>query len=193
MTTAAVDSPRKEADAVLGALVEHWARARIDNPLHVIARLDDAAKHILVVAGILQGILIAVVKIEPLTPRQLSGFSIAALTGLVIAALLATLALFVQSNHLETHPIYKKVRTYATDAEFLDSLDGEIENWCLNNDRVRRRKHVLLAMAMLSLVASMSFSLVCVWKAMYPSGGTPSAPVVAAAVPLPPAPVATPR
>ena len=191
--TTALESPKKEVDAVLSALIQHWLKTRIDNPLHVIARLDDAAKHILIVAGILQGILIAVVKIDPLTLNELSGFSIAALSGLVITALLATLALFIQSNHLETHPVYKNVRNYISDAELLDSLDVQIENWCKNNDHVRRWKHALLSLAMLSLVASMSFSLACVWKAMHSSKGSPPAAAAAAAIPLPSAPAAAPR
>jgi hypothetical protein len=180
--TTAVESPRKEADAMLGALTQHWLETRLDNPLHFIARLDDAAKHILVVAGILQGILIVVVKVDTDAPARMRWFSLAALGALVITALLATLTLFVQSNRLGAHPIYKKVRKLTSDNELWDGVDSEIEGWCRSIDRIASQKRVLLSLAMFTLVASMSFALACAWDAMHTPDNSP-APAVSATAP----------
>lgn len=88
--------PKEQTQAALRSIVEHWAKARIETPLQVTSRLDESAKYILAVAGILQGILIAVVKLEPAVRLELSGLSITALAALVVTAFSAALALFVQ-------------------------------------------------------------------------------------------------
>jgi hypothetical protein len=43
------------------AVVQHWAKARIDGPMQVIARFDEAAKQLIATGSLLQGVFFAVV------------------------------------------------------------------------------------------------------------------------------------
>lgn len=43
------------------AILQHWAKARIDGPMQVVARFDEAAKQLITVGGLLQGLFFAVV------------------------------------------------------------------------------------------------------------------------------------
>ena len=46
-------------DSIFRALLQHWAIARIDTPLDVIARFDEAAKQLIAVGGIIQAAYVA--------------------------------------------------------------------------------------------------------------------------------------
>jgi len=169
---------REHTQSALNTIVEHWAKARIETPLQVTSRLDDSAKYILGVAGVLQGILIAVVKLEPEVRNnipQLSGYSIGALLFLILTALLAAISLFVQSSELATLPVYDLFRTSTADRQTMDELDKAVKRWCESNDRVLRSKRILLTASMISLVISMSFSLACVWTSMNHDSAVPTA------------------
>ena len=60
MTKLAMPSPSSESDdGIFRALLQHWAIARIDTPLDVIARFDEAAKQLIAVGGIIQAAYVA--------------------------------------------------------------------------------------------------------------------------------------
>lgn len=153
--------PKEQTETALGAIVEHWAKARIETPLHVASRLDESAKVLLAVAGVLQGVLIAIVKFEQ-PPPEPSPFALPALATLVATVVFAALVLIVQSSQLATKPVYDLFRTSATDAQTMTGLDNAVKAWCESIDRVLLGKRVLLGIAMLSLVTSMILSIMCV-------------------------------
>src|SRR5688500_12513040 len=108
--------PKTQTETALGAIVEHWAKARIETPLQVASRLDESAKVLLAVAGILQGILIVVVKLEPsesTPPPVYSVYAFPALLTLVTTAVFAALSLLIQSGELATKPVYDLFRKSA--------------------------------------------------------------------------------
>ncbi|HEU4562043.1 MAG TPA: hypothetical protein VFS20_29720 [Longimicrobium sp.] len=154
--------PKEQTETALSAIVEHWAKARIETPLHVASRLEESAKILLAVAGVLQGILIAVVKLESPVPAPVSPYAIPALAMLVATAVFAALVLVVQSRQLATKPVYDLFRTSATDAQTMTDLDKAVKAWCESIDRILLGKRILLGIAMLSLVGSMVLSLECV-------------------------------
>lgn len=160
------------AGQVLSTMVDHWVKSRVDTPVQVVGRLDDAAKQLLVVAGILQGILIAIVKLHPDgSSIELTEYSIPAMVALVGTAFFAMLTLCVQSGYLDTEPLYRAFRQSPGEAGALSVVDLAIKRWCDSHVRVRYWKRLLLGLAMISLVTSMSLSVACVWRAAHPRDG----------------------
>ena len=53
-------SPFFGNQATFEAVVQHWAKARIDTPMQIIAKFDDAAKQLITIGSTLQGLYIAV-------------------------------------------------------------------------------------------------------------------------------------
>lgn len=53
-------SPAPDPDnGIFRALLQHWAITRIDTPLNVIARFNEAAKQLIAVGGIIQAAYVA--------------------------------------------------------------------------------------------------------------------------------------
>src|SRR5437773_4925727 len=51
------------------AIVEHWAIARIDGPVDTISRYDEAAKQLITLGGLLQGVYVAAFAFGNVSPR----------------------------------------------------------------------------------------------------------------------------
>src|SRR3954447_22792286 len=49
-----------ESKKTFDAIVEHWAKARIDIPMQVLGRFDDAAKQLIALGSIWQGLYIGI-------------------------------------------------------------------------------------------------------------------------------------
>ena len=148
------------ADALQNAIVEHWAKARIDNPLDLVRRLDDGARNIILVSGALEGLLIAVLKVDQPRFLLLSGFSIIASALLLGAVVLAVKALSEQTDQLDAYPIYSVFRSTPPD-ERLQALDCRVEAWCKEVKQLAKHKRGRIRKAMTFLVAGLAMLVVC--------------------------------
>jgi hypothetical protein len=52
---------RFTSKAAFETILEHWAKARIDGPMQVVARFDEAAEQLITLGGIFQGVSFTVV------------------------------------------------------------------------------------------------------------------------------------
>src|SRR5690349_17017928 len=52
-------TPFFETKQTFDTVVEHWAKSRLDVPLQVITRFDDAAKQLITIGSVLQALYIA--------------------------------------------------------------------------------------------------------------------------------------
>jgi hypothetical protein len=126
------------------ALIEHWAKARIDGPMQAVARYDDAAKQLVTIGSLMQGLLVVAYS---LTGKQ-PGFQLSGLQPILIWAFLAFLILFFicaagvcwtqpKMDAVEIHQFL--IKTLAECFSETD-LSGMIKNWCKDIDRIRRLK-----------------------------------------------------
>jgi len=148
---------------MLKTVIEHWAKARIDSPLQLISRLDDAGKQVITVAGLLQGALIAVSKFgdKPLTPWAL-GASVALLTTIVLAAIV----LCLPPHDMWAHQLYRDLRCAQDDHDLERQLDGRFKDWCTEVSNAAKRKRYVLTGAILTMVVGLSLCVVCLEKSL---------------------------
>jgi hypothetical protein len=154
---------KKETATILTSVVEHWAKSRIDSPLQVIARYDDAAKQIITVTGIIWGILIAAAKI---TDRPLTPFSLLAAASLLSAIVLAAWVVILPTRYMGAHEIYRDLRSARTDRVMEDTVDRRIERWCEDVASVATRKLQRLTWAMCLLAVGLAMSIACLLESM---------------------------
>ena len=157
------EKKRKETTTILTTVVEHWAKSRIDSPLQVIARYDDAAKQIITVTGLIWGILIAAAKI---TDRPLTPFSLLAAASLLSAIVLAAWVVILPTRYMGAHEIYRDLRCARTDQMMEETVEQRIERWCQDVGGVATRKLQRLTWAMCLLAVGLAMSIACLLETM---------------------------
>jgi hypothetical protein len=122
--------------------LQHWAAARIDSPLQLLARFDDAAKQLIALGGILQGILFAIGSSELLkgTPAgHRIPFLIMPLIVMIFCAAKVICTVPVQMEAMQTfNLLFRAGRPPGVpDTELTAAMHG----WCSGVDRLVLRKH----------------------------------------------------
>jgi hypothetical protein len=159
--------PSSESDdGIFRALLQHWAIARIDTPLDVIARFDEAAKQLIAVGGIIQAAYVA-------------GFAFGGLKGALptwgIVLLFAPLILMIfcaakviclvpkELQAFSTYELFKQMRSGIEEAK----IDSAMNEWCKGIDSLAKKKRLWLHAANLSFVFAFAITLGIVgWFAM---------------------------
>jgi hypothetical protein len=140
-TPAATFSSKESFEAV----VEHWANARIDGPMQLIARFDEAAKQLIAIGGVLQGLFFGIVGLggwKDHLPSSLWWVVVLCflpLVALVVCAAKVICSVPVQMEAIETYELMKR----AADPDGVpdeDLLDA-IKLWCFRIDRNALIKH----------------------------------------------------
>lgn len=140
------------------AILQHWASARIDGPMQVIARFDAAAKQLITIGGLLQGLFFAVVALGgvkdhlPFSLWVVPLFFVP-LVALVFCAAKVICTVPVQMEAIDTYKLMKR----ASDPPGVpdDDLQEAIQRWCLTVDKIALLKHRwLFAANILFLVSS---------------------------------------
>lgn len=135
----------------LESIIEHWVDARIDAPREIIAKYDEAAKQLITIGGFLQGGLVAVYSIllreQHIAKNGWQMFGIAVF-GLLLAGFLF-LAAWVcgQQPGIEARPISHLLKRALQGCLCEDDLTGEVNNWCVDVERVAKRKRTGLLWA----------------------------------------------
>src|SRR5215213_4520283 len=147
-------------------ILEHWAKARIDTPLQILARFDEAAKQLITIGGTLQGLLIAVFAFTTLQPR-LSREAIFLVVFLLVAFIFcAARVICTLPPRMEAMGAYKLFRNIAepgaSDAELTDA----IHKWCVDVENLAKKKHRWLTAANVLFIISFAVTLFLVFRGM---------------------------
>lgn len=160
---ATVADEKPQTTTILTSVIEHWAKSRIDSPLQMIARFDDAAKQIIAVIGILWGILIATAKFGS---RPLTVFSLLAAGSLLVAIVLAAWVVILPARYMGALEIYRDLRCARSDRVMEENVDKRIERWCLDVGSVAQRKLKRLTWAMCMLALGLAMSIACLLESI---------------------------
>lgn len=147
-------------------MLQHWAKARIDGPLDMIARFDEAAKQLISVGGIIQAAYVAGFAFGNLK-GALPNWAVFLLFGpLILMIFCAARVICLLPKKLEaftTYELFKNMRFGIPDAE----IDSAMKNWCLGVDSLAKKKRRWLHAANLSFVSAFVATLwILGWFAM---------------------------
>jgi len=146
-----------ESKPTFKTVVEHWAKSRLDVPMQVIARFDDAAKQLITIGSILQGLYIAAFTFGNLkhqVPTWLLCVLFAPLILLIFCAAQAICVVPLKKEAFDTYALFKS-EVGLTDAE----LTGAIDKWCQSIDNIADQKHRWLKAAKYFLVINSAITL----------------------------------
>jgi hypothetical protein len=139
--------------ASFDAILQHWAKSRIDAPLHVISRYDEAAKQLVVVGGILQGVFTAILVIGGIKEHPPILITLAFFAPLIIQVFCAAKVICTVPLKMEAFETYQLLlETSHAGKDDYAPLTCAIENWCATVDKLAERKHHWLFAANVSLL-----------------------------------------
>jgi hypothetical protein len=153
--------PFFETKRTFDAVIDHWAKSRLDVPMQVIARFDDAAKQLIMIGSVLQGLYMAVFgfgNLKQVIPIWLIALLFVPLVLLIFFAAQAICVVPLKKEAFDTYSLFKS-RSEISD----EDLTLAVNNWCKTIDGFADAKHRWLWWAKLFLVlnsvASMLFLL----------------------------------
>jgi len=171
MTKLAMPSPSSEPDnGIFRALLQHWAIARIDTPLDVIARFDEAAKQLIAVGGIIQAAYVAGFVFGGFK-EKLEWWGIVSLFVPLISMCFCAakvICLVPKKTHaLSTYELFKQMRSGIEEAE----VDSAMNEWRKDIDSLAKKKRRWLHAANLSFWFAFAITLgILGWFAMTHAG-----------------------
>jgi hypothetical protein len=152
-------------------ILEHWAKARIDTPLQIIARFDEAAKQLITIGGTLQGLLIAVFAFSTLQPRVSQGAILSIVFLLVAFIFCAARVICTLPPGMEAMGAYKLFRNIAEPGASDEELTKAIHKWCVDVENLARKKHGWLTAANVLFIVSFAVTLFLMFRGMQLSTG----------------------
>lgn len=151
------DLPFFETRRTLDIVVDHWAKSRLDVPMQVISRFDDAAKQLITIGSILQALYIAAFtfgNLKQQVPLWLLALLFIPLILLIACAAQAICVVPVKKEAFETYTLFKS-SSELTDEE----LTMAVDKWCQTIDGFADDKHRWLKAAKFFLVLNSLVSL----------------------------------
>ena len=151
--------PRIDSRQCFHALIEHWAKARIDGPMQAVARYDDAAKQLVTIGGLMQGVLVAAYS---LMGRQPGAAPTSALQLVLVLSFLTALILFFvcaagvcwTQPKMESREIYQFLMKTLTGCFNETDIRDLVKGWCVDIDTIRRVKRRWMMWASGSFILS---------------------------------------
>ena len=145
--------------------VQQWAKSRIDSPMQIISRFDDAGKQLITIGSTLQGLYVAVFTLGK-AQHEVPVAWLAALSvslGLVVfCAAQAICTVPLKMEAIGTYRLFKN-RPNLADSELTDA----IEKWCRDVDAIAARKHKWLVCAKYLLFINSAASLLLLLNVMH--------------------------
>ena len=138
-------SPFFNNDPTFGNIIEHWGKGRLEIPMQILARFDDAAKQLIILSTLLQGVYISVFTAGKLTQFwQLAGLALLFfnLLLLIFFAAQAVCTVALKKEAFGTYELFKKM-PHITEEE----LDKAVDAWCQEIDSIADKKHWWLTRA----------------------------------------------
>lgn len=161
-----IDSAPDSDRGVFDALLQHWAIARIDSPLDLITRFDEAAKQLIAVGGIIQAAYVAGFAFGSLKEALPPWGVILLFAPLISMIFCAAKVICLVPKKLEafsTYELFKQMRSGVEDA----AVDLAMNEWCKGVDSLAKSKRLWLHAANLSFVFAFAITLaILAWFAM---------------------------
>jgi hypothetical protein len=149
------------------SVIEHWAKVRIEGPVDTISRYDEAAKQLITLGGLLQGIYVAAFAFGDVSQRialwLLLPMFVPILT-LIFCAARAVCTIFPQ---MQAYGVYKLFQSGLPRGLDSAALDKAIEEWCHSVDSTARTKRAWLHVANTLFFASSLLTVVLLGLAMF--------------------------
>ena len=163
-----VDKPELRKHAV-----EHWASARIDLPLQTLGRLDETARQLITIGGILVTLMVAIIATSG---RQLSPYAVLSMASLLAMFGCCSTVLYHQSKYLGVKSLFISLQDDVPAGR--RPLGEEVDVWCADTYDVVQAKKKWLLLAMLFFCLSLFATVLCLavgmgvdWGALW--GGRP--------------------
>lgn len=146
------EPPFFESNPTFTNIVEHWGKARIDVPMQLLARFDDAAKQLIILATFLQGVYFSVFTFGNLKqPLHLVilFFLFISLFSIIVCAAKAVCTVPLKKEAFDTYALFK-TSSGLSEAELTNAVDL----WCKGIDKIADDKHYWLIRAQYFLYAN---------------------------------------
>jgi hypothetical protein len=124
------------------AIIEHWGRGRIDMPLQVMARFDDAAKQLIAVGGAFQTLFLAVYAFGPVKGNVPLPAVLLLFVPLVAMIYCAARVVCTVPQKLEAKRAFVLFLCGVSDGLTRERLADSFEEWCCDVEGVAERKHI---------------------------------------------------
>ena len=154
-------------------LLEHWAKARIDTPLQIVSRFDEAAKQLIAIGGTLQGLFIAVFAFSSLQPRIDSKSIIVIVILLAAFTFCAARVICTLPPKMEAMGAYELFRKTSESGISYEELTQKIDEWCKDIERLASKKHKWLIAANILFLVNLIATLWFVFCSMKVTAQTP--------------------
>lgn len=145
-------------------LVEHWGKARVEVPLQLVARFDEAGKQLVTIGSTLQTLYIALFITSTRTMSQISATTEVAISIclwlVIVLAGLAVCSVQVDANAIKTFKLFGGVGGDDKGCgSARDQLWHELDKWCKGARRTVWLKRGLLTLAKISLIVALGILL----------------------------------
>jgi hypothetical protein len=155
-------APAGASNELMLPVAEYWLKARIDAPLAGVERLDQNAKQMIALAGGLQVVLTAIIKLAPDVQPAMLRIAMVSFSFLFLSVVCSAIVLFRQQRVLATRfilPVLSKTST----PDIMDALTDQVTKICEDVDGVVKWKKSFLIAALASFAVSMLGSIGCLY------------------------------
>lgn len=133
------------------ALIQHWGKARLDTPLNLIGRLDDAARQLISAGAIIQASYVAAFGFGNLKATVPTWGVALLFAPLILMIYCAATVICRMPEHLEAHPTFELFKQMSSGIDGA-KLDGQMKEWCEDIEKLTRTKRWWLHAANLSFI-----------------------------------------
>jgi len=140
--------------------IQHWTKARIDEPREIMARYDDASRQLIAVSGLLQGVYLAVFSFGNLKDSLPKVALIPLFLPLLSVVLCSATVLCSVPRDFNVHRIFQLLRSGDGALNVPDVISGSIKEWCEDIDAIAGKKRRWLHLANLSFIAATAVTVI---------------------------------
>lgn len=148
------------SEASFEAIIEHWSKSRIDSAVSAIARYDEAAKQLITLGGILQGVYFAVFAFGKLNENLSVLWSLPLFIPVVLVIFCAAQCVCRFHLRMEAMSAYNLMLRGRKEGLDIDELSNAMDNWCQHIDSVAEGKRRWLHAANSLFVLAMVFAFI---------------------------------
>src|SRR5262249_41552189 len=127
-TTTSTSDVEIQTSAAFEALLEHWADARIDSPLMIIGRFDDAARQLIAVGALIQTAYLAAFGFGSFGKNVPAWVMVLLFVPLLSMLFCAARVICVMPKQLEAFKAYMLMKTLRTGIRE-STLSNAIDEW----------------------------------------------------------------
>jgi hypothetical protein len=134
-----------DSKQVFDNLIEYWASTRIDVPMQLLAKFDNAAKRLVTLGTIWQGVYLAAFNFGDLRQSNSRWYLVVAflfLIGLIVCSALAICVPPPKAGAFDTYLLFDR-QGGPSDKD----LTCAVKRWCHDIDAIATKKHRLLVAA----------------------------------------------